>query len=147
MANPRAGWEEVGARLSELGLKLKLHFEQAAKEGRPEEEDKVKESLRMVGDAVDRTFTALGGAARDDAVRDDVRDVGRSMLSALDATFSELGDRFRATVKHEAPASESVEPAAAPDAPASEPEAAPDAPESEPEAKPDAPESEPDAKA
>ncbi len=101
MADVRSEWEQVTEKLSGLGLKLKLHFEQAANEGRKEDEDKVKENLRKVGDAVDQTFTALGAASRDEAVREDVKDVGRSFIEALDATFSELGDRFRSTVKHD----------------------------------------------
>lgn len=44
MAAPRESWEEVGERLSELGLKLKLHVEQAEK-GRPQAETEVENSL------------------------------------------------------------------------------------------------------
>ena len=98
MADPRTSWDQVGDQLTGLGLKLKLHFEQAAKEGRPEDEDKIKEALRTVGDAVEQAFTALAAATRDDAVRDDARGVGRSMLDALDESFAQLGDRFRSTV-------------------------------------------------
>ena len=125
-ATAREDWEDVGSKLTGLGLKLKMHFEQAAKEGRPVDEDMVKENLHKVGDAVEQTFTALGAASRDDAVIQDVRDAGRSMLEALDSTFSELGDRFRSAVKPsdapstEAPATEETaaeyEPPAAPPA-------------------------------
>ena len=101
MPEPRASWEQVGESLSGLGLKLKMHFEQAAEAGRPEDEDKIREALKSIGDAVDQTFTALGSAARDEAVRDDARDVGRSVLAALDATFAELGDRFRSAIKRD----------------------------------------------
>ena len=101
MADPKASWEQVGDRLSGLGLKLKLHFEQAADEGHTEDEDKVKDALRTIGEAVDQAFTAIGTAATDDAVRVDARETGRSVLEALDATFSELGDRFRATIKRD----------------------------------------------
>ena len=101
MTDPRASWEQVGEQLSGLGLKLKLHFEQAAKEGRPEDEDKIKQALRTVGDAVEQAFTAVASAARDDAAREDVRGVGRSMMNALDDSFAQLGDRFRSTVARE----------------------------------------------
>jgi hypothetical protein len=99
MGTVREDWEDVGSKLTGLGLKLKMHFEQAAKEGRPADEDVVKENLHKVGDAVEQAFAALGSASRDDAVRQDVKDAGRSMLEALDATFSELGERFRSAVK------------------------------------------------
>jgi hypothetical protein len=98
-ANAREDWEDVGSKLTGLGLKLKMHFEQAAKEGRPVDEDRVKESLHKVGDAIEQTFNALGAASRDEAVIQDVKDAGRSTIDALDATFSELGERFRAAVK------------------------------------------------
>ena len=101
MPDPRASWEQVGERLSDLGLKLKLHFERAAHEGRAEDEDKVREALRALGSAVDQTFTALGSAASDSAVREDAHDVGRSVLAALDATFAELGERFRSSIKRD----------------------------------------------
>lgn len=99
MTDERAGWDEVRERLNELGLKLQLHYEQAGGEGHDEDTDKIKEALRTIGDAVEQAFGALGTVVKDDAVRDDVKDVGRSLLDALDATFSELGDRFRSAVK------------------------------------------------
>jgi Flp pilus assembly pilin Flp len=102
MADTRESWEEVLSRLNELGLKLQLHFEQAGSDEEvAAEEDRVKEALRTVGDAVEQAFGALGGAVKDDAVREDVVDVGRSVLEALDATFSELGERFRSAVKRD----------------------------------------------
>lgn len=95
MADIRASWDEVGDRLQELGLKLQLHLEQAAKEGRTEDEDRIREALHAVSDAVEQAFNALGNAAGDDAVRSDLRDVGGSVVSAFEATFSELGDRVK----------------------------------------------------
>ena len=98
MTDTRAGWSEVASQLNELGLKLQLHFEQAAAEGR-EDEEKVKDALRAIGDAVEQAFGALAAAARADAVRADVKDVGGAVRGALDATFAELGERFRSVVK------------------------------------------------
>jgi hypothetical protein len=99
MTDTRTSWAELTQQLNELGLKLQLHFEQAAADGEHEDEDEVKDALRAVGAAVEQAFTALGAAARDDAVRQDVKDVGRSVVETLDATFAELGDRFRSVVK------------------------------------------------
>ncbi len=98
MTDTRTRWNDVGAQLNELGLKLQLHFEQAAAEGR-EDEAKVKDALRAIGDAVEAAFGALGAAAKDDAVREDVKEVGGAVRDALDATFAELGERFRSVVK------------------------------------------------
>ena len=95
MADVRASWNDVGTQLNELGLKLQLHFEQAAAEGRDEDEAKIKEAIGAVGDAVEQAFGALSAAAKDDAVREDVKEVGGAVRDALDATFAELGERFR----------------------------------------------------
>lgn len=96
MSDARAKWEQVGDQMSELGLKLKLHFEQAAAGAeRSEEEDRVREALHTLGDTVEQAFNALSTAARDDAVRTDVKDVGRSVVDALEASFAELGERMR----------------------------------------------------
>jgi hypothetical protein len=99
MADPRVGWEQVKDELSELGLKLQLHFEQAAEDEAPKAAQEFTAALRSVGDAVDQAFTALGNAARDDAVREDARDVARSVRDALDATFSTLGEQLRSSVR------------------------------------------------
>ena len=103
MNEPRKNWEQVGEQLSGIGLKLKLHFEQAAKDGRPEDEDRIKEALQSLAASIDQTFTSLGNAAKDEAVRDDALEVGRSMRDAMDATFAELGERFRSTMKGSKP--------------------------------------------
>lgn len=98
MTDTRASWNEVSAQLNELGLKLQLHFEQATAEGR-DDEAKVKAALGAIGDAIEQAFGALGSVARDDAVREDIKDVGGAVRTALDATFAELGERFRSVVK------------------------------------------------
>ncbi len=98
MTDTKSSWNEVGAQLNELGLKLQLHFEQAAAEGRADE-DKVKDALRSVGDAVEQAFGALGAVAKDDAVREDIKEVGGAVRNALDATFAERGERVRSVVK------------------------------------------------
>ena len=56
MTDPRTSWEQVGEELSGLGLKLKLHFEQAAKEGRAE--DAAWEALATHADGLLRIVTA-----------------------------------------------------------------------------------------
>ena len=98
MTDTRMSWAELTQQLNELGLKLQLHFEQAAADGEHEDEDEVKKALWAVGEAVEQAFTALGAAARDDAVRQDVKEYGR--CRGRDRLyFAELGDRFRSVVK------------------------------------------------
>jgi len=95
MSDAKAKWSEVGSQLEQLGLKLNLHFEQAAGERGSEDGDKVREALHGISDAVEQAFGALGAAARDEAVRDDVKDAGRAVVEAMEATFSELSERVR----------------------------------------------------
>lgn len=102
MTDLRQSWVELGSRLEELGLKLQLHVEQAGGEPAPAseaDESALKDALHTVSAAVDQAFTALGSAARDDAVRDDLKDVGRSVVEALDATIAELGERLRSVAR------------------------------------------------
>jgi hypothetical protein len=94
MSDLKAKWSEVGNQLNELGLKLKLHLEQAATE-EGEHEDQVREALHTLTAAVEQAFGAIGAAARDEAVRADVKDAGRAVVDALDATFEEVSTRVR----------------------------------------------------
>ncbi len=99
VTEPKDSWQQVGDQLSGLGLKLKLHYEQAAKDGQPVDESPIKEALQKLTAAVEQTFGALGNAASDDAVRQDARDVGLSLRDALESSFSKLGEQFRSSNK------------------------------------------------
>jgi hypothetical protein len=85
MTDPRAAWEEVGDRLSALALKLKLH----AQEELSDDDLRERSGFDKLAKAVEETFDALEDAAEDEAVRDDVRQVGRALVGALDATLRE----------------------------------------------------------
>jgi Flp pilus assembly pilin Flp len=91
MTNAQERWKELGAQLESLGLKLKLHVEQATSEV----DDDVKEGFTRVGKAIEDVFDALGEAVDDDAVRADAKEAGRRLLDAVDATFTEVGDVLR----------------------------------------------------
>ncbi|HET6950675.1 MAG TPA: hypothetical protein VFI47_09880 [Acidimicrobiales bacterium] len=93
MADTKQAWSEVADRLGELGLKLKLHYEQTA-EGR-EADGSVKKALEELRDAVDGAFDAVGNAVGDPAVKDDARDVASALRAALSTTFSEVSDDLR----------------------------------------------------
>jgi hypothetical protein len=85
----RTAWEDVAGEFSGLGLKLKLHLQQARGE---EASGEVRDALDKLASAIDDAFEAVGTAAKDPALRDDVRSVGRSLSSALGATFAEVSD-------------------------------------------------------
>ena len=98
MADVRTAWKQAGEQLSGLGLKLRLHYdEQRGTDADGEQvraQDEVKEAVRKRGMAVQDAVDALGAAARDQAVKDDVREVGRSLKDALGVTFTEISDEL-----------------------------------------------------
>ena len=103
MSDVRAAWNEAGDRLTGLGLKLKLHYEQRRSEGAPvvpspdqeTTQRAAKEAVQRLLGTVQDTFEALSAAAQDDAVRADVREAGRSVAAALEASLSEVSEDLR----------------------------------------------------
>lgn len=89
-AGPRR-WAELGARLDALGLKLKLHYEQAGGDGVPRALDDLRDSVR-------EAFTAAGNAIEDDAVRADVQEVGVMIAEAVADGLSTVGADLRQAV-------------------------------------------------
>ena len=69
--------------------------------GPAEEEarEDVKEALRKLGAAIDDAFEAMGAAAKDPAIKDDVRQVGQSLTGALSATFADVSDDLRRVLR------------------------------------------------
>jgi len=80
----RDAWLEVGDELEAVALKLKLHLEQETSES-----DAVDDLLQRLAARVDDAIDAVGHAATDEAVRDDLRETGRRMVDAMEATFRE----------------------------------------------------------
>jgi hypothetical protein len=78
-------------------MKLKLHFEEVHTEGGDDAgaTDELKDALRRMKDAIEDAVGAAGAAAKDPAVKADLKDVGRSLSDALAATFDEAGDEVR----------------------------------------------------
>ena len=96
MNDTKAAWDEVAKRAEGLGLKLKLHLEQAHDDDEAAvAKPRLEAALSHLGDALDDAFEALGNAARDPAVKDDLLGVGSLLRDALSSTFSDAGDEFR----------------------------------------------------
>lgn len=95
MADIRAAWNETGDKLSELGHKLKVHYD--TQHGGESEQTRAElaEAARRVGAAVQDAFEAIGTAARDKAVQDDVKQVGQSLAEALSATLGQATEEVR----------------------------------------------------
>jgi hypothetical protein len=88
MTTVRIAWEELGARLEALGLKLKLHYEQSR-------DGEVTETIDRLRAGVQDAFDAAGHAMKDEAVRADVREAGRLLAEALATTMEKVGEDLR----------------------------------------------------
>jgi hypothetical protein len=98
MSDAKQAWEEVGSKFSGLGQRLKQHLDQERQGGEATGEQAnrdVKAALEKLTSALDDAFDALGRAAKDPAVRDDVSDAGRSLVGALGTSLEQLGDEVR----------------------------------------------------
>lgn len=93
MSDTKQAWSEVADLFGELGLKLKLHFEEASGGA---DDASLRSALEDLRDSVDHAFDAVGNAVKDPAVKDDARDVARAIRDALSTTFATASDDLRA---------------------------------------------------
>lgn len=117
MTDANDPWKAVRSKTESLGLKLKLHLEQEVKQaegvaddqptddgtassaddgaGRSDARAAIEDLASKVADA----FDAVGDAAKDAAVRADVKDIGNLLKDALADTFtsvsSDVGDLMK----------------------------------------------------
>ena len=96
MTEQSAQWQELASRVEALALKLKLHHEQASTDRA------VEDAIGRLRAEVDDAFQAAGNAMHDDAVRDDLREVGRLLTDALDTTFTRVDSQVRGLFEHRA---------------------------------------------
>jgi len=88
----KMAWQAVADRLEALGLKLKLHFEQV--ERGPVAE--ISEAFDRLGSAIESTFSAIGSAVEDPAVREDANQLATALGDALADTLSEASQELAA---------------------------------------------------
>lgn len=113
MADVRSAWNEAGDRLQSLGASLKQHYAQQRGDDAGQTKEEVSDAFKKVGDALQGAFDALGAAAKDPAVKDEVKQTGRSVADALSVTFSEIADDVKAAFdKRKGEAAAGTEPAA-----------------------------------
>lgn len=96
-SDAKAAWSDAGDRLGVLGSRLKQHYEARSGSSGGQAGEEVKDAARRIGEAVQSAFDAIGSAAKDPAVKDDVRQVGRSVSDALAGTMTGLSDELRKT--------------------------------------------------
>jgi hypothetical protein len=97
MTDAKSAWHEASERLGSLGTKLKTHYEQQRGQDVDQAKAEVRDALHRLTGALDDAFDAIGTAARDDAVKSDVKQVGQSLVVALGATFSEVSAEVQRT--------------------------------------------------
>jgi hypothetical protein len=95
MADSRAAWNDAGERLTELGQKLKTHYEQQHGTDSTQAREELADAAKRLGGAVQDAFEALGAAAKDKTVQADVKQVGQSVYDALGATFGQVSEELR----------------------------------------------------
>jgi len=88
-ADTKHAWEAVADRLDALGLKLKVHFEQAGS-GR-----EVSDAFERLGSAIEATFSAVGAAVKDPAVREDANSLAAALGDALADSLSHAGEELK----------------------------------------------------
>jgi hypothetical protein len=97
MADSKQAWEQVGRDLSDLGRRVRDHYQQQAGADQPAPADrrKVDAALRDLTASLDQAFTALGDAVRDPEFGAKTKKAADSLSDALSATFAEVSGRFR----------------------------------------------------
>ncbi len=125
MSDVDSAWKDVGEKFSQLGNRFRDHYRALEEERKgtaetaEEAEEEVKKAFAKVSEELDTAFTSVGHAFRDSEVKDDAKAAGQALLSALGATFNEIGEALqRALGGRKEPAEEPPsEPAAAPQEP------------------------------
>ena len=100
MSDTRSKWGEAAGRLGQLGGKVKRHYDQ---QHRHEDEEstpaaaatgnRVNDTAAKLAATAKDVVGALGAAAKDPQVKGDVRDVGRSLAGAVEATSTQISDQ------------------------------------------------------
>jgi hypothetical protein len=80
-------------------MKLRLHYEQQHSAESAAAQAQVEGAIKRLTAAVQDAFEAIGTAAKDEAVRTDVKQVGKSLTDALNATFTELSGDVRKVLR------------------------------------------------
>jgi len=91
----KSAWNTTGEQLTALGAKLGAHFENQRGTDGEQARAQTDEAIKRLGNAIQDAFDAVGAAAKDETVRQDVKQVGRSLVTALDVTFQEISEEVR----------------------------------------------------
>ena len=118
---PRETWSEVGRQFEELGRALQAHFDRereptaeggtrtASESAGGGDQAAMRTALRRLGQAAQQLGEQAGEAVRDSVVRESAQRAARTLVDALDATFTELGADLRGRIRAR-PGSEPTDP-------------------------------------
>jgi hypothetical protein len=95
MADAKSAWNDAGERLTELGQKLKTHYEQQHGTEGEQSKEELANAAKRLGGAVQDAFEAIGNAAKDKSVQAEVKQVGQSVYDALGATFGQVSEELK----------------------------------------------------
>lgn len=99
MSDARNEWEEVRTRFQGLGHRLKEQLDAERRQAGETGTDRdVRDALGKLAASVDDAFDALGRAAKDPELRQDVTRAGSALVSALSTSLEQFGDELRRTV-------------------------------------------------
>ncbi len=93
-------WQEIRDKVEGLGLKLKLHLEQEAEEGDAEAQPgDTRAALEEMGDKLQDALNSFGNAAKDPAVRADMKDIGVLLRDAITVSVSNVAGEAERVLK------------------------------------------------
>ena len=95
MGDAKSAWKDTGDRFTALGASLKAHYETAHDSEAEAAKQELGEAARRFASAVQDAVDALGAAAKDPDVKEEVRKVGTSLADALSATFAEVSEDIK----------------------------------------------------
>ena len=96
MSEVQDTWKELGSKAEALGLKLKLHLEQEQDEATQREPGDTKATIEEMGKKFSEAFDSMGNAAKDEAVHEDIKEMGAIFKDALLATFNKVSSEVNA---------------------------------------------------
>jgi hypothetical protein len=97
MSDAKQAWDEVGEKFSEVGRLMKQRYD-ANVAWNDEEKKKVDDALHQMGDALDAGFTTIGDSFRDPSMRDEMKEAGTALGTALSRTFDSVAYEIRKAV-------------------------------------------------
>lgn len=96
MSEVQDTWKELGSKAEALGLKLKLHLEQEQDEATEREPGDTKATIEEMGKKFSEAFDSMGNAAKDEAVHEDIKEMGTIFKDALLATLNKVSSEVNA---------------------------------------------------